>query len=212
MGDLPLPGKRTEAIALGLPRYFTGKPCKHGHIRERRANDGKCVECSRRQRPEYKARQRERQRLRWKNDPAYRQRILESNRRRWANERRSLAVRLCACGQPAAGRSPRCPDCIRKRKAETTRAARERYLADPEKRARERASGRERNRKKRADNPEKARAIERAYRAKDRERVNARQRAYYHANKEKNLAYGRRVRAIYRAAIKLFPELAEIEE
>lgn len=27
-----------------LPRYFTGKPCKHGHIAERWA-DGHCVEC-----------------------------------------------------------------------------------------------------------------------------------------------------------------------
>jgi 5-methylcytosine-specific restriction endonuclease McrA len=37
---------RAEAIALGLSRYFTGKPCKHGHVAERRI-EGKCVECVR---------------------------------------------------------------------------------------------------------------------------------------------------------------------
>jgi 5-methylcytosine-specific restriction endonuclease McrA len=35
---------RAEAQAQGLNRYFTGKPCKHGHIAERRMCAG-CVEC-----------------------------------------------------------------------------------------------------------------------------------------------------------------------
>lgn len=30
----------------GLPKYFTGKPCKHGHLAERRVSDRGCVECS----------------------------------------------------------------------------------------------------------------------------------------------------------------------
>lgn len=37
---------RKQASDLNLPRYFTGKPCKHGHISERRVN-GHCVECER---------------------------------------------------------------------------------------------------------------------------------------------------------------------
>lgn len=37
---------RKEAIALGLKRYFTGVPCKRGHICERRVSDG-CIECGR---------------------------------------------------------------------------------------------------------------------------------------------------------------------
>ena len=36
---------RQEALAAGLSRYFTGKPCKHGHLAERRMSDG-CVVCS----------------------------------------------------------------------------------------------------------------------------------------------------------------------
>jgi len=34
---------RKEALAKGLKRYFTGKPCKHGHISERTASG--CIEC-----------------------------------------------------------------------------------------------------------------------------------------------------------------------
>lgn len=36
---------RAEAMALGLPKYFTGKPCKHGHVAERFIK-GSCVKCS----------------------------------------------------------------------------------------------------------------------------------------------------------------------
>lgn len=38
---------RQEAHALGLSHYFTGKPCKHGHIAQRIAGNGSCVECDR---------------------------------------------------------------------------------------------------------------------------------------------------------------------
>lgn len=37
---------RAQAKALGLARYFTGAPCKYGHVAERRTGDGSCVECS----------------------------------------------------------------------------------------------------------------------------------------------------------------------
>lgn len=36
---------RKEARALGLKRYFTGQPCKYGHITERRVSDCACVQC-----------------------------------------------------------------------------------------------------------------------------------------------------------------------
>jgi hypothetical protein len=38
---------RTEARRLGLHRYFTGQPCKRGHIAERNVGDWVCVECRR---------------------------------------------------------------------------------------------------------------------------------------------------------------------
>jgi hypothetical protein len=36
---------RKEANAAGLTRYFTGKPCKRGHVVERRVDTGDCAEC-----------------------------------------------------------------------------------------------------------------------------------------------------------------------
>lgn len=35
----------TEAKALGLNRYFTGKPCKRGHVAQRYAPNGTCLQC-----------------------------------------------------------------------------------------------------------------------------------------------------------------------
>jgi hypothetical protein len=35
---------KKEAKDLGLNRYFTGKPCKHGHLSERYMCNG-CVSC-----------------------------------------------------------------------------------------------------------------------------------------------------------------------
>jgi hypothetical protein len=40
---------RDQAKALGLKRYFTGEPCRHGHIAERyvSSGNGNCLECGR---------------------------------------------------------------------------------------------------------------------------------------------------------------------
>lgn len=38
---------RKNAKAAGLKRYFTGAPCRIGHIAERYVNDCVCVECAR---------------------------------------------------------------------------------------------------------------------------------------------------------------------
>ena len=39
-----LPKTRAEAMALGAKYYFTGAPCKHGHVAPRKTK-GTCVEC-----------------------------------------------------------------------------------------------------------------------------------------------------------------------
>lgn len=41
-----LPKTRAEAKAIGAKYYFTGEPCKHGHIAPRKTK-GACVECLR---------------------------------------------------------------------------------------------------------------------------------------------------------------------
>lgn len=36
---------RKQAKKQNLSRYYTAKPCKHGHVCERHTSDGHCVEC-----------------------------------------------------------------------------------------------------------------------------------------------------------------------
>ena len=38
---------RAEAKAKGPKRYFTGKPCKCGHVAERQVLNATCVDCQR---------------------------------------------------------------------------------------------------------------------------------------------------------------------
>ena len=44
MDTTGLPETRKEAVVLGLPYYFTGQPCKHGHIAPRKTK-GACLDC-----------------------------------------------------------------------------------------------------------------------------------------------------------------------
>lgn len=37
--------ERKQAIALGLTRFNTGRPCRHGHYSDRQAPSGKCLAC-----------------------------------------------------------------------------------------------------------------------------------------------------------------------
>lgn len=51
---------RQEAKKSGLKFYFTGKPCKHGHISERITSNGKCYCCSKSQASDWKKSNRDR--------------------------------------------------------------------------------------------------------------------------------------------------------
>lgn len=50
---------RKEAKSLGLKYYFTGKPCKHGHISQKQTNKGYCCACARNQSKKYAAKNKE---------------------------------------------------------------------------------------------------------------------------------------------------------
>lgn len=50
--NLP-PSSRAEALRLGIRTYFTGKPCKRGHIGLRYTQKGNCVECAKHANPNY---------------------------------------------------------------------------------------------------------------------------------------------------------------
>src|SRR5262249_12996710 len=47
MMDAPVVISSVEASAQGRRTYFTGKPCKHGHIDERYVRNATCVRCMR---------------------------------------------------------------------------------------------------------------------------------------------------------------------
>lgn len=42
---MTLHGSRKEALSTGATYYFTGKPCKHGHVTKRYSCNGACLEC-----------------------------------------------------------------------------------------------------------------------------------------------------------------------
>jgi hypothetical protein len=89
---------RKEAKAQGKSKYFTGKPCKHGHVAERNTLSGQCVPCLKKQskdwadrnpervkekhnkhraknKDKYNAWRKEYLRNRYKNDPYFKARV-----------------------------------------------------------------------------------------------------------------------------------------
>jgi hypothetical protein len=88
-----------DALALGLTRYFTGSPCRYGHICQRHTSNTCCVECRRASNRHFYKRHREKCVARnqaWRKDNPERAR--EVGRRYRANnlEKAREAGRRCA--------------------------------------------------------------------------------------------------------------------
>jgi len=73
---------RKEARVRGLDRYYTGKPCKYGHVSERYLSTGICVECNRERNNSDEAREYKREYARkWREaNPEYHRKYHEENR------------------------------------------------------------------------------------------------------------------------------------
>jgi hypothetical protein len=67
-----------EALSAGLSRYFTGRPCKYGHVAERQIPGRNCCEC-------HNARSRE-------DSPEARDRQQTANRKSYRNNRERRSV------------------------------------------------------------------------------------------------------------------------
>jgi hypothetical protein len=69
-----MPRSRGEAIASGMKKYFTGRPCANGHITTRNISNYSCDECQRDLKKSYYKRNRsrilERESKRYKNNKA----------------------------------------------------------------------------------------------------------------------------------------------
>ncbi len=91
MADEKLPSTRAQAKALGLHHYFTGKPCKHGHISARYAEGG-CVECQRQYQKDYLLIPEKREARRESDRRQARSEKRKRKRRERRNKARELAV------------------------------------------------------------------------------------------------------------------------
>jgi hypothetical protein len=92
-----------DAKAAGLKKYFTGKPCKYGHVTERRLYQGSCLECARSKTRIYAAANVEKARIRhraWRAVNFKKVNALHACRRAsklnatpsWANQEAILAI------------------------------------------------------------------------------------------------------------------------
>lgn len=72
---------RKMAIAMGLKRYFTGKPCCRGHVAERVVSSKSCMECGGKAHyAKNKAKRLEKNKI-WRDNNKDRVKIYLSNRR-----------------------------------------------------------------------------------------------------------------------------------
>lgn len=86
---------RNEAIKSGLPLYFTGKPCIHGHICGRTIKGGKCVECQTEYRKKWV---KDNWDKKYKSNKKYAQSNLEKMReykRKWKEKNKDLVRKHC---------------------------------------------------------------------------------------------------------------------
>lgn len=213
---------RAEAKAAGLSRYFTGKPCKHGHVAEHQIG-GSCVVCARKRgRARYAAEdagvRTEKRKAEYCKHAGERKAYSAKYRRenpekvkaaidRWRAQNHDHIARYRSKYIEANA------DRIRARTAVYRAANRgkfqmkdyARYWQDPE--ARRKAS-----RDYREANLEKVKARQAAYRAVNLEKEKARYAAYYAANREKirerkrisNAAWREANREKYREARKAY--------
>ena len=174
-----IPARRSDAIAIQAPRYFTGKPCRNGHTAERLAANGHCVACAKTSKDIWTAAHKRPQR------PRAAAKI--------AGQARYFTGRPCPRGH-IAERQTSTGQCVACRSGWT--AAHRSSLGDDEflrrRRARPNAGVLEAQRRWRADNPDKVKAYRRAKIDQNRE--------YQRQWRGENPEADRRRRAGYRAS------------
>lgn len=81
---------RSEAKAAGLKRYFTGKACKHGHVSERDALKGACLQCKTDWTHKNKEKISQRNKEKYKQKPE----IFNQRTKNWASKNRKTCLKL----------------------------------------------------------------------------------------------------------------------
>lgn len=171
-GEHPAVKSRDEAVASGERHYYTGKPCKYGHVAKRLVSTRQCMECKR-----------ENSRRQYAEDPesaSKRRREWYANNRDYARERRR--------------------DYYKENRDLCVEYAREYRKKNPQKVAESNAKSRLLNRESRnaysrkwhADNREHSLKYKREYYAENRDQEISRARENYAADPEKHRGYTRR--------------------
>jgi 5-methylcytosine-specific restriction endonuclease McrA len=162
---------RAEAIAQGLKRYMTGKPCKNGHVAERFVKDRACMACGR------------------EKSAAWTRANLDK-RRAWyaANPDKTKAHRAGSYSRHREKRIKEAREYFIANQDRLKPQNKARYLANAEER-------RAYSRAYAAANPEKRKASRRAYAEANHEKLRQAWAVYREANREKRLAADKARRA-----------------
>jgi 5-methylcytosine-specific restriction endonuclease McrA len=209
---------RDEAIAQGLLRYFTGKPCNRGHVAERIVTNCKCLECARedsvakRQADPEAARKRDRQ---WREKSPEK---VRSNLARYRDANRDLinARMRARRGEPGPQRDARLgsrrsarsanPEAQRTkekvyREANVERFrenARQYYWKDPQKHRAASKRWKQNNPERYRESLERSKPRKQAYREANRDKINKATRQWQINNKDKVNAKVNKRRALKR--------------
>lgn len=159
---------RAEARALGLPRYFTGKPCPKGHLSERYTSSTQCRACS------------IERATRWQQDNPER---YVARMRKWAAANAEPLTEYRRTYRHRNADRLRNHDRQRSATPERKKAMRQKNLAraaDPIKREQDRQS----QRQWREQHPEQVRERQKQWRQTNRQRANASRARWKAANPE----------------------------
>lgn len=142
---------RKEAKAEGLIRYFTGKPCKHGHFSERWTSSAACCQCVDKNNAEWRERNAESEVQRKRQWHQANKSEQNERNKKWQKENRAKVSRYVASWRE-------------KNRNKVNAMAREWRAANPARQA-------EADRKWRGNNPASARAKDSRKRAAQLQRI-----------------------------------------
>lgn len=195
---------REAAKAVGLTRFFTGKPCKHGHLSERTTANGGCIACNGAacaalyyaEGPEKRALRKVRSKA-WKD--AHREQI-RAEARAYSKAHREQRNAWKAANRDrinAAARAAydpeRCRAYYQSRRDELLNRAKEYYLANT-------TAVKQRVKLWREQNPKRVLELRRAYQRANKALIEQRVREWNAANPEAKRSRGRNYRARLNAA------------
>jgi 5-methylcytosine-specific restriction endonuclease McrA len=162
---------RSDAIAAGLDRYFTGKACKHGHTVQRSVNGRHCIECARARgktphNRKLAGESRRRRRLENPEKARAKDRAAMAKQRRRRGQVLMVEYRAGVHAEAEARRAAKAAEAAARKEA--------RRIENEKLRTAAKERRRQQNKAWREANPERHRELIRAWKAANRDKVNGR--------------------------------------